>query len=618
MIAPNKKYARCAIYARVSTDDQTRGDYNSLESQHDICRHLIGVHQHEGWQETHFFEDPGFSGKNLERPGIQALIEAIKRREIDVVITYKIDRVARSVRDFFDFWQLLEDHEANFVSATESFDTGTPAGRLMLNMLLGFGQYERELTAERITDKLIERAKRGKWAGGAVPLGYDYDPQTKKLSPNREETALVKRIYTLSAEYANATLVAQQINNEGARTRQRVYQSRDGERHVGGKRFRSDKIKQIVGNAIYKGVIQHRGEEYPGEHEGIITPKLWEKANEALNKLRIEPTPERKSDKHQAALKGLAHCGHCGNSLIPHPSGKKDANGKQYLYYKCGCVNRDGQHSECPLRSVPARPLEKIVVDLIGELGQHPTIIEKSIAQSNSQKQKSLRPLKKKLAELNKRHGEISAQLRRYLELAGKGDRHFSFEIRAEAEKLAADKHAVEIERDKVRIEIDYKERVVTDHQVIAERLRHFKDTFDALPYEDQKEALRLILKSICIKKFDPENDRLPSGKPFTTLQIRTSLYLVQLEFIANDLIPTTYKGGGESSTFVPYGRDDWIRTSDLCVPNAALCQTELHPVIFGIKIKQTHFQNARSLLSRPTGPSLSSCPSPRSSEKPL
>ena len=258
------------------------------------------------------------------------------------------------------------------------------------------------------------------------------------------------------------------------------------------------------------------------------------------------------------------------------------------------------------------------MVDLIGELGQHPTIIEKSIAQSNSQKQKSLRPLKKKLAELNKRHGEISAQLRRYLELAGKGDRHFSFEIRAEAEKLAADKHAVEIERDKVRIEIDYKERVVTDHQVIAERLRHFKDTFDALPYEDQKEALRLILKSICIKKFDPENDRLPSGKPFTTLQIRTSLYLVQLEFIANDLIPTTYKGGGESSTFVPYGRDDWIRTSDLCVPNAALCQTELHPVIFGIKIKQTHFQNARSLLSRPTGPSLSSCPSPRSSEKPL
>ncbi len=562
MIAPNKKYARCAIYARVSTDDQTRGDYNSLESQHDICRHLIGVHQHEGWQETHFFEDPGFSGKNLERPGIQALIEAIKRREIDVVVTYKLDRVARSVRDFFDFWQLLEDHEANFVSATESFDTGTPAGRLMLNMLLGFGQYERELTAERISDKLAERAKRGKWAGGTIPLGYDYDPQTKKLNANQDEAALVKRIYTLAAEWGDATMIAQQINDEGARTRQRVYQSRGGEKQVGGKRFRSDKIKQLVANPLYKGVVRHRDQEYPGEHAGIVSSKLWDKANESLNKRELEPAPAvRQSDKHQAALKGLAHCGHCGNSLIPHPSGKKDANGKQYLYYKCGCVNRDGQHSDCPLRSVPARPLEKIVVELIGELGRNPAIIKKSIAASNSQKQKSLRPLKKKLAELNKRHGEISSQLRHYLELAGKGDRHFSFEIRAEAEKLAADKHSIEIERDKVRIDIDYKERVVTDHEIIASRLSHFKDTFDALPYEDQKEALRLILKGICIKKFDPENDRLPSGKPCTTLKIRTSLYLVQLEFIASDLMPTLSRIGGESSSFVPSGGEGGIRT---------------------------------------------------------
>ncbi len=432
----------------------------------------------------------------------------------------------------------------------------------MLNMLLGFGQYERELTAERISDKLAERAKRGKWAGGTIPLGYDYDPQTKKLSANQDEAALVKRIYTLAAEWGDATMIAQQINDEGARTRQRVYQSRGGEKQVGGKRFRSDKIKQLVANPLYKGVVRHRDQEYPGEHAGIVSPKLWEKANESLNKRELKPAPAvRQSDKHQAALKGLAHCGHCGNALIPHPSGKKDANGKQYLYYKCGCVNRDGRHADCPLRSVPARPLEKIVVELIGELGQNPAIIKKAIAASNSQKQKSLRPLKKKLAELNKRHGEISAQLRHYLELAGKGDRHFSFEIRAEAEKLAADKHAVEIERDKVRIDIDYKERVVTDHEVIAARLSHFKDTFDALPYEDQKEALRLILKGICIKKFDPENDRLPSGKPCTTLKIRTSLYLVQLEFIASDLMPTFSRSGSESSSFSPSGGEGGIRT---------------------------------------------------------
>jgi hypothetical protein len=145
-----------------------------------------------------------------------------------------------------------------------------------------------------------------------------------------------------------------------------------------------------------------------------------------------------------------------------------------------------------------------------------------------------------------------SVQLRRYLELTAKDERHFSFEIRAEVEEFAAAKYAVEIERDNVRIDLDDNERVVTDHQFITERLRRFKDTFDALPYEDQKDALRLILKGIRIKSFDPQNDRLPSGNPCTTLEMRISLYLVPLEPVASDLIPGSYGSVGGCSAFSP------------------------------------------------------------------
>lgn len=170
-----KKQFRCALCTRVSTDDQARGDYSSLQSQKDICEHYVSVHQMENWVVTHCFEDPGYSGKDMNRPGIQALLSEIRARNIDVVVAYKIDRISRYLPDFYDFWRTLERHDVNFVSATQNFDTGTPMGMLMLNMLLSFGQFEREMTAERTFDKLSERAKRGKWNGGWVPIGYEYD-----------------------------------------------------------------------------------------------------------------------------------------------------------------------------------------------------------------------------------------------------------------------------------------------------------------------------------------------------------------------------------------------------------------------------------------------------------
>ena len=187
---------------------------------------------------THYFEDPGYSGKDMNRPGIQQLLAEVGARNIDMVVVYKIDRIARCLPDFYEFWRVLESHGVNFVSATQNFDTSTPMGMLMLNMLLSFAQFEREMTAERTFHKLAERAKRGKWNGGWVPIGYAYEKATQLLQPHVDEDDLLKSMYQLAVKLRNATDVSKSLNESGKRTRQRVLVRPDGtERNIGDKRF---------------------------------------------------------------------------------------------------------------------------------------------------------------------------------------------------------------------------------------------------------------------------------------------------------------------------------------------------------------------------------------------
>ena len=454
---PVAQVLRCAIYTRVSTDDQARGDYSSLDSQKDICQHYISIHQAEGWIPALHFEDPGFSGKDMERPGIQALISAVETGEVNVVVTYKLDRVSRSLPDFYAFWQRLERRGVEFVSATQNFDTSTPMGRLMLNVLLSFGQFERELTAERTAHKLGERAKHGRWNGGWCPLGYEYDKATQHLRPHAEEAKLIGQVYALAVQLRNATEVAKALNLAGNRTRQRVLIRRDGtQRVVGVKRFRCDRVDSIISNPIYKGVIRHGEEEYPSQHPALVSKDLWEDANTALHPAEGRTrSPLYKRDKHVHILKGLLKCGHCGTTLTPYPAGKKDANGNPYLYYACTHVVKDGAASTCPVRSIPARSFEEIIVGYIGELGRHPEIIAETIEVSNRAKVSALRPIKAKLVRLDKEFQDVAKDVQSCVEAAKKkGAGHISEAFIAEAETLAARKHELDIERQKLRIDL--------------------------------------------------------------------------------------------------------------------------------------------------------------------
>ncbi|MDP2674623.1 MAG: recombinase family protein, partial [Dehalococcoidia bacterium] len=174
---------RCAIYTRVSTDEQARSKYSSLERQKEVCVSYIDIQKEKDWRFAGVYEDGGYSGKDLSRPGLQELLQDIKDRKIDVVVTYKIDRISRSLKDFYGFWEVLKEHNATFVSATQHFDTSDSTGMLMLNILLSFAQFERELTRERTLSKMAGRAERGLWNGGYVPIGFHYLRETQQLRP---------------------------------------------------------------------------------------------------------------------------------------------------------------------------------------------------------------------------------------------------------------------------------------------------------------------------------------------------------------------------------------------------------------------------------------------------
>ena len=222
---------------------------------------------------------PGYSGKDFQRPGIQELLEDVRAGKLDAVVTYKIDRVSRSLKDFYEFWETLKAHGVTFVSATQHFDTSDSTGMLMLNILLSFAQFERELTRERTMSKMAGRAEKGLWNGGNVPLGYDDDKPTQTLTPNAAEVPTVRFFFERLIETRSPCTVANEANARGYRSKLRLVRRWDGaEQRIGGKRFDEEDVKAVVRNPVYKGVIRYGGKLYPARHEPIVDAETWEQA----------------------------------------------------------------------------------------------------------------------------------------------------------------------------------------------------------------------------------------------------------------------------------------------------------------------------------------------------
>ena len=338
---------RCAIYTRKSSEEGLEQEFNSLHAQREACEAYIASQRSEGWALVRDqYDDGGISGGTLERPGLKQLLADIEEGLIDVVVVYKIDRLSRSLMDFSTLVEVFDRNGVTFVSVTQSFNTTTSMGRLTLNILLSFAQFEREVTAERIRDKVAASRKKGMWMGGYVPLGYDV--KDRKLVVNEEEAAKVRMVFERFVEVGSATVLAQGLR-------------RDGFRNKRGTLIDKGYLYRVLNNRVYRGDAVHKGKAYPGEHAAIIDQRLWDQVHDILGE---SPRKRANNSRTQtpSLLKGLLFTA-TGAAMTPS-STKKGT--RRYRYY----VSMDLlKNRETPEDGIPRRlPADTVEAAVIAEI----------------------------------------------------------------------------------------------------------------------------------------------------------------------------------------------------------------------------------------------------------
>src|SRR5215212_2369153 len=314
---------RCAVYTRKSSEEGLEQDFNSLHAQREACESFIRSQRGEGWRliET-AYDDGGLSGGTLERPALQRLFADIAQHRVDTVVVYKVDRLTRSLMDFAKIVELFDRHGVTFVAVTQQFNTTTSMGRLTLNILLSFAQFEREVIGERVRDKIAASKKKGMWMGGVAPLGYKVSDRKLVIHPEEAET--VRLIFRTYLQLGSVRLLKQELERAGIRSKERA--RRNGTR-TGGQAFSRGALYTLLSNPIYIGETAHKGARYPGQHEGVLDRTIWDEAQERLRSgAPKRAAPAAPSD---SPLIGKLFDA-AGDRLTPTHTAK---GGRRYRYY---------------------------------------------------------------------------------------------------------------------------------------------------------------------------------------------------------------------------------------------------------------------------------------------
>ncbi|WP_430417278.1 recombinase family protein [Parasphingorhabdus sp.] len=348
-----KRKARCAIYTRKSTEDGLEQGFNSLDAQREACAAYILSQTHEGWEGTsELYDDGGFSGGSMARPGLKQLLQDVKAGKVDVIVVYKVDRLTRSLADFAKIVEILDEHEASFVSVTQSFNTTTSMGRLTLNVLLSFAQFEREVTGERIRDKIAASKKKGMWMGGPVPIGYDLGD--RKLVVNSKEAETVRHLFQRYTELRSVPQLVDELAAQGYHTKVRQY--KDG-RQFGGVAFRTGALSQLLKNPIYTGKVRHKDAIYEGEHEAIIDQGLFDDVQSIFAANRRDHASGKKS-RNPSLLA----------SMISDPDGRPMTpthacrGSKRFRYY---VTRLEPGHDKREVWRLPSGEVERLVTETL-------------------------------------------------------------------------------------------------------------------------------------------------------------------------------------------------------------------------------------------------------------
>jgi site-specific DNA recombinase len=480
---------RCAIYTRKSTTEGLDSDFSSLDAQREACEHYIRSQAALGWTLVEErYDDGGFTGGNLERPGLTRLVDDIERGAVDSVVVYKVDRLSRSLIDFARLMERFEKKNVAFVSVTQAIDTTGSMGRLTMNMLLSFAQFERELISERTRDKIQAARRRGKWTGGRVVLGYAVDSEGRRLRIAPDEAKLVSLIFDLYLKTRSIGEVARRINALG-HTQQR---SAKGGLKVSAGRWTKNRVHRILRNPTYAGKVRAGdGTLHAGEHEPIVSLDVFERASKSLDDRTTGQT--RRSRKSEYLLTGILRCGPCGAAMTSSASNGR--GGQRYRYYRCCLEHPEG--SACPTGLLNAGEIEQAVVAQVREIARRDDLKQAVLAQMETQ-EGYLADAEGARERLNDQMAALSVEAERLL---------LGFKDAGAGGKLLAGRLGqIENEMDQLRREIldlegrlGASEDVRTRSERVAALLDGFDPIWEALVPEERRELLHLLVRQVVV-----------------------------------------------------------------------------------------------------------------------
>jgi len=377
---PERATTRCAIYTRKSTEEGLDQEFNSLDAQRESAEAYIASQRAEGWTVVpDRYDDGGYTGGNMERPALDRMLRDIDAGKVDCVVVYKVDRLSRSLLDFARIMETFERHGVSFVSVTQQFNTTHSMGRLTLNILLSFAQFEREIIGERIRDKLGAQARKGKWTGGAPVLGYDVDRTgpSPKLVINAKEADRVREIFRMYIQEASLLPVVKELARRGWANKRRV--TKKG-RELGSRPFDKATLYQLLTKPVYTGKRLFKGELYPAEHEPIIEQDLFDKVQQQLKSNGRSGGVDVRN-KYGALLRGLLRCKSCDSAMAHTFCGGKGRT--FHRYYRCIHSIKNGSEV-CSASNLPAAEIERVVVDEVRGLAKDEALLNQVLADADA------------------------------------------------------------------------------------------------------------------------------------------------------------------------------------------------------------------------------------------
>ena len=485
---------RCAIYTRKSTSEGLNADFNTLDAQREAAEHYIQAMRHEGWVlSPTLYDDGGFTGANTERPALKRLLTDIEAGEVDCVVVYKVDRLSRSIGDFAELLDLFDRHRVTFVSTTQNFNTTSSMGRLTLNILLSFAQFEREMIAERTRDKMSAARKRGKWLGSAPVLGYDGDREKMLLVVNAAEAERVNAIFGLYLRFDSLEVVAHHLNSIGWEKKRNITKAG---RSIGGGAWRAKDVHCLLRNPTYLGKVRYKGAIYEGEHEAIVSETLYQQVQRVLGS-KFCGRGLRSGRNPKYLIQGIVDCAICGARITT--TAGRNRKRTTYRYYICskrGTKRLPG----CAQPRLSAPEVEALVVERVRARCADATLRDEIIQRMRAGESRSAYNLKRDREALANEERQLHTEGRQLIEAIAQENRTTVGKVLTERIR--------EIER---RLDTISTSRASLDAQLttLEEKVAQLRETVDIMTLFDQlweemadgerQQLVRLVIKRVII-----------------------------------------------------------------------------------------------------------------------